>query len=114
MPQPDYSRPNGWLTTMLIDRARFGASAEQVRVHLERQGIEARPVWKPLHLQPVFRECAMRGGQVAEDLFARGLCLPSGSGLSDADQGRVITTIQESRRPSPALVSRTDRSAVAV
>jgi dTDP-4-amino-4,6-dideoxygalactose transaminase len=114
MPQPDYSRPNGWLTTMIIDPARFGAGAELVRRHLEHHGIETRPVWKPLHLQPVFRECTMRGGQVAEALFAHGLCLPSGSSLSDVEQSRVIASIQESRRMSPAPASRADRPAVAV
>jgi pyridoxal phosphate-dependent aminotransferase EpsN len=63
---------------------------EQIWEHLETQNIEARPVWKPMHLQPVYRGCRVIGGAVAEDLFRRGLCLPSGSTLSNEGQQRVI------------------------
>ncbi len=85
-----YGRSNGWLTCITVDTNAFGASSEDIRLHLESRNIESRHVWKPMHLQPVFRACAVRGGSVAERLFATGLCLPSGSGMSDADQAEVI------------------------
>jgi dTDP-4-amino-4,6-dideoxygalactose transaminase len=88
-----YGRSNNWLTCLTVDPHVFGASAEQIRVHLESRGIESRPVWKPMHLQPVFRDCALRGGAVAARLFATGLCLPSGSSLSAAQQREVIAAI---------------------
>ena len=66
-----------------------------MRTHLDTREIEARPVWKPMHLQPVFRHCAVRGGRVAEALFSDGLCLPSGSSLTNEQQDRVICSIHE-------------------
>ncbi len=83
-------RSNSWLTCVLLDEAHVGVGPEQVREHLEAQNIEARPVWKPMHLQPVYRDCLVVHGAVAEDLFRRGLCLPSGSTLSKGAQQRVI------------------------
>ncbi|RLB36703.1 MAG: pyridoxal phosphate-dependent aminotransferase [Deltaproteobacteria bacterium] len=83
-------RSTCWLTCMLLDDTRVGVGPEQVRVHLEAQNIEARPVWKPMHLQPVYRDCRVIGGTVAEGLFRHGLCLPSGSALSAEGQQRVI------------------------
>lgn len=91
--EADYGRSNNWLTCLTVDPHLFGASAEQIRVHLESRGIESRPVWKPMHLQPVFRDCPLRGGAVAARLFATGLCLPSGSSLSASEQGEVIAAI---------------------
>jgi dTDP-4-amino-4,6-dideoxygalactose transaminase len=90
MPEAPYGRCNRWLTCLTIDAEALGATPEQIRVHLESQNIEARPVWKPMHLQPVFKDCRSIGGTVSADLFTRGLCLPSGSSLSDADFNRVI------------------------
>ncbi|MBK9035505.1 MAG: aminotransferase class I/II-fold pyridoxal phosphate-dependent enzyme [Myxococcales bacterium] len=84
---------NCWLTCLTIDPARFGADREQVRVALEAADIEARPVWKPMHLQPIFAGAPVRGGARAAALFERGLCLPSGSSLTEADQARVITIV---------------------
>ncbi len=83
-------RSNCWLTCILLDESRLGATPDQVRRHLEAQNIEARPVWKPMHLQPAYRDCRVVGGEVAEGLFRRGLCLPSGSTLSTEMQQRVI------------------------
>jgi dTDP-4-amino-4,6-dideoxygalactose transaminase len=91
--EAQYGRSNNWLTCLTVDPYLFGASAEQIRVHLESRGIESRPVWKPMHLQPVFRDCPLRGGAVAARLFATGLCLPSGSSLSAAEQGKVIAAV---------------------
>jgi pyridoxal phosphate-dependent aminotransferase EpsN len=67
-----------------------------VREHLESLDIEARPAWKPMHLQPAFAGYEMRGGDVADDIFRRGLCLPSGSAMTDADVDRVVTAVLES------------------
>jgi len=81
MPEAPTGRCNRWLAVILIDPAQFGATNDQVRVALEAENIEARPVWKPMHLQPVFEGCHIRGGPVSEHLFAHGLCLPSGTAI---------------------------------
>jgi dTDP-4-amino-4,6-dideoxygalactose transaminase len=92
-PDAPFGEPNAWLTCVLIDAAAFGADREQIRLALEAKDIEARPLWKPMHLQPVFADCPVRGGAVGEDLFARGLCLPSGTALTDADRDRVAAAV---------------------
>jgi dTDP-4-amino-4,6-dideoxygalactose transaminase len=97
MPEASYGRSNCWLTCVRIDATRFGFGPEHIRLHLDSCDIEARPVWKPMHLQPAFRECTVRGGDVAALLFEQGLCLPSGSSLSEIDQRRVISALEESR-----------------
>ena len=94
LPEAGYGRSNAWLTCVTIDPALFGATRDDIRLHLESRNIESRPVWKPMHLQPVFRGCAVRGGAVSRELFERGLCLPSGSSLSEADQARVIAAVE--------------------
>jgi dTDP-4-amino-4,6-dideoxygalactose transaminase len=94
MPVAGYGTPNWWLTCVLIDPAEFGAGRDRVLAELARHDIEARPTWKPMHLQPVFQDCVMRGGAVSADLFHRGLCLPSGSALTDADRDRVVAAVR--------------------
>jgi dTDP-4-amino-4,6-dideoxygalactose transaminase len=94
MPEAPYGRSNCWLTCITVDPARFGATREDLRQQLELANIESRPVWKPMHLQPVFAGCRVRGGTVSERLFERGLCLPSGSSLSPQDRERVVDTIE--------------------
>jgi dTDP-4-amino-4,6-dideoxygalactose transaminase len=94
MPVAGYGVPNWWLTCLLVDPDRFGASRDRILEHLGRQNIEARPTWKPMHLQPVFQDCVMRGGAVSSDLFRRGLCLPSGSALTDHDRDRVVQAVR--------------------
>jgi dTDP-4-amino-4,6-dideoxygalactose transaminase len=94
MPEADFGRTNRWLTAVLIDPDEFGATREDVRMRLESQNIESRPVWKPLHLQPSFAGCRVRGGDVSERLFERGLCLPSGSAMTDADLKRVTNCVR--------------------
>ncbi len=89
MPHASYGRPNYWLTCITIRPEAFGATREDVRRALEAENIEARPVWKPLHLQPVFAGCRARGGAVAEEIFEFGLCLPSGSSLTLEDLERI-------------------------
>ncbi|BAW01141.1 spore coat polysaccharide biosynthesis protein SpsC [Thermus thermophilus] len=93
-PEAPWGRHTRWLTVMLVDREAFGRGPEEIRQALEGLGIETRPVWKPLHLQPVFHGAETVGGGVAEDLFARGLCLPSGSSLTPEEQDRVIEAIR--------------------
>jgi dTDP-4-amino-4,6-dideoxygalactose transaminase len=90
MPVAPYGLPNCWLTCVTIEPSLFGKSREDVRLALESKNIESRPLWKPMHCQPVFHDCSIAGGQVAEALFERGLCLPSGSNLTPQDQARVI------------------------
>lgn len=87
------SRSNCWLTCVLLDEGRLGVGPEEVRSHLESNNIEARPVWKPMHLQPLYRGCRVIGGAVAEGLFRRGLCLPSGSTLTEGEQRRVVDAL---------------------
>ena len=95
LPEPPGSQSNAWLTCIVLDESRLGVGPTQVREHLETQNIEARPVWKPMHLQPVFESCRSIGGAVAEDLFGRGLCLPSGSALGEDSQNRAIDAFLE-------------------
>lgn len=93
MPQAAYGEPNGWLTCITVDPAAFGSCRDDILRALEAENIEARPVWKPLHMQPVFSGCEFRGGSVSQSIFERGLCLPSGSAMTDADLGRVVEII---------------------
>jgi len=94
MPEAPYGKSTRWLTVILIDEAQLGASPETIRIALEAENIEARPVWKPMHLQPIFKTCSIRGGRVSEDLFKRGLCLPSGTAMTETDIDRVTDGIR--------------------
>jgi len=94
MPVADYGEPNWWLTCVTIDPEQFGADREQVRLALEAVDIESRPTWKPLHLQPVFKDAPTAGGEVCATIFERGLCLPSGSALSEDELGRVVEVVR--------------------
>ena len=93
MPEAPWGRSTRWLTCLTIDPREFGADREAVRLALAEERIEARPIWKPMHLQPVFAGCERVGGGVAERIFEHGLCLPSGSNLTEADLGRVIDAV---------------------
>jgi len=101
MPEAAWGTHTRWLTTLTIDARLFGVDRETVRQNLDAAGIEARPVWKPMHLQPLYASCSVIGGAVAGDLFARGLCLPSGSNLSEADLERVVAVIRRSAGYGP-------------
>ncbi|MBN1105233.1 MAG: aminotransferase class I/II-fold pyridoxal phosphate-dependent enzyme [Deltaproteobacteria bacterium] len=112
MPEASYGRSNRWLTVILITPEAFGADRETVRLALEAENIESRPVWKPMHMQPVFKlkaqssklkggeryEVEVVGGEVSEDLFKRGLCLPSGTAMTREDLNRVVEVILGCRR----------------
>ncbi len=82
---------NRWLTTILTDSFK---TREKIRLALEKENIESRPLWKPMHLQPVFQEFPAYTDGTSEDLFTRGLCLPSGSNLSKQDLERVVEGIK--------------------
>lgn len=87
---------NRWLSCILVKPVENkGLTRETIRLHLETANIEARPLWKPMHLQPIFADCAYYGGRVAEALFDTGLCLPSGSNLTDADFDRIFHALDQ-------------------
>lgn len=94
MPDASFGEPTNWLTVATVDERAFGASSEAVRQELDRREIDARPAWKPMHLQPVYAAHPVRGGAVAEAIFRTGLCLPGGSGMTDADLTRVIEALR--------------------
>ena len=94
-PSPDFNS-NFWLTTITLDPDVISTTPDELRLALDANNIESRLLWRPMHIQPVYRDSPYYGGTVAEDLFARGLCLPSGSSLSDADIARVVETILSS------------------
>jgi len=116
MPEAPFGKSNRWLTVILISPEKFGTDRETVRMALEAENIEARPIWKPMHLQPVFQCGAQHsmlkaqsgsikrvnaravGGAVAEDLFKRGLCLPSGTAMTDDDIQRVVSVVLKCRK----------------
>jgi dTDP-4-amino-4,6-dideoxygalactose transaminase len=94
MPEAPYGRCTRWLTCVLVEPRLFGATRDDIRLALERENVESRPLWKPMHLQPVFSACRTRGGEVAAELFAKGLCLPSGSSLTASDIERIASIVR--------------------
>ena len=105
MPQAPYGLHTNWLSCFLIDEAEFGCSRDELIRSLDAANIESRPVWKPMHLQLLYAGCQCYGGEVAEDLFRRGICLPSSSSLSLEDQLYVINQVRfgAGAGPLPAL-----------
>ena len=95
MPEIPGGESTFWLTTLTIEPAAAGTDRETVRLALEAENIEARPVWKPMHLQPYYASAEMVGGDVSQQLFEIGLCLPSGSTLSDDDRARIAAIVRE-------------------
>ncbi|MEN6459668.1 MAG: aminotransferase class I/II-fold pyridoxal phosphate-dependent enzyme [Thermoguttaceae bacterium] len=113
MPEHPRCRSTRWLTCATVDPKRFGATREDVRLTLNAANIESRPTWKPMHLQPVFAHCRACGGAVAERLFEQGLCLPSGSNLTEDQLLRIVNLVRAvghceplSRELSPVLEPR--------
>jgi dTDP-4-amino-4,6-dideoxygalactose transaminase len=86
---------NHWLAAITVDKTRAGISREDLRLSLLEDNIESRPLWKPMHLQPIFENTSYYGGNIAEKLFDTGLCLPSGSNLTEAEKERIQTKIKE-------------------
>jgi dTDP-4-amino-4,6-dideoxygalactose transaminase len=97
MPSVPDAEPNYWLTVVTLDPREYGTSPEELRKRLEHLDIEARPAWKPMHMQPVFAGLSVRGGAVAEAIFRTGLCLPSGSSMTDDDVARVVEAVRQKR-----------------
>ena len=95
MPEAPWGRATRWLSVIKVDPTVTGVTREDLRLALETSNIESRPVWKPMHLQPVFRECEAVGGTVAEELFVKGLCLPSGTAMNESDMERVVNVIKK-------------------
>jgi pyridoxal phosphate-dependent aminotransferase EpsN len=95
MPQAPYGLHTNWLSCFLIDEQEFGSSRDALIRALDEANVESRPVWKPIHLQPLYSGCERYGGEVAEDLFRRGICLPSSSSLSEEDQLHVINSVRK-------------------
>jgi len=100
MPEGSKGVSTRWLTVLQVDPKLFGVDRRRIQEQLESRDIESRPVWKPLHLQPLFAGARTVGGEVSEELFDRGLCLPSGSQMTEEDLSRVVDAVLEtSRRP---------------
>lgn len=93
-PDSDFNS-NYWLTCIVIDPQEAGFTREELRLKMEEENIETRPLWKPMHLQPVFADCPYYGDNTEERLFDNGLCLPSGPTLTDKDIERVAGVIRE-------------------
>jgi pyridoxal phosphate-dependent aminotransferase EpsN len=94
MPEAPYGASTRWLSCFLVDAAALGAARDDLLAALAAADVEARPVWKPMHLQPLYASCEVVGGAVGADLYARGICLPSSSSLAAEDQERVIRVIR--------------------
>ncbi|WP_294183743.1 aminotransferase class I/II-fold pyridoxal phosphate-dependent enzyme [uncultured Sphingobacterium sp.] len=92
-PNSDYYS-NHWLSAITIDPQLAGITREDLRLALLEDNIESRPLWKPMHLQPIFAQAPYYGGSVAEGLFENGLCLPSGSSLNDQDRDRIASKVK--------------------
>jgi pyridoxal phosphate-dependent aminotransferase EpsN len=101
MPQASYGLHTNWLSCFLVDEREFGLSRDALIRALDEANVESRPVWKPMHLQPLYAGCESYGGAVAEDLFKRGICLPSSSSLSEGDQLHVINTVRRAAGATP-------------
>lgn len=105
MPQAPWGLHTNWLSVFLVDPARFGADRDAIIERLAAENIESRPVWKPMHLQPLYASAERHGGEVAEELFRRGICLPSSSSLTEEEQERIIGVVRSvgtTPAPTPA------------
>jgi len=101
MPQAPYGLHTNWLSCFIVDESRFGSNRDQLIEALDRAQIESRPVWKPMHMQPLYAGCRTFGGEIAADLFARGICLPSSSSLAEEDQLQVINAVRHQGGANP-------------
>lgn len=95
MPQAPYGLHTNWLSCFLIDEDKLGVRRDALIEALARDDVEARPVWKPMHLQPLYANADRYGGEVAAELFRRGICLPSSTNMTTEDQARVIRLVRE-------------------
>jgi len=95
MPQAAYGVHTNWLSCFMVDEDKFGVPRDVLVRELDAAGVESRPVWKPMHMQPVFQGCSHYGGEIAEDLFRHGICLPSSSSLKLEDQLHIVNVIRK-------------------
>lgn len=95
MPEPAHSYSNYWLTCITVDPEIAGCNREDIRLALEKENIESRPLWKPMHCQPVFKDYPSYTNGVSEKLFQTGLCLPSGTALTEKELNRIVTIIKK-------------------
>jgi pyridoxal phosphate-dependent aminotransferase EpsN len=102
-PEAPWGTHTRWLTVMLMDPDVHDLLPQQIVQALEQDNIEARPVWRPMHTQPLFAGAPVVGGRVAESLFASGICLPSSSSLSAEEQNRVVQAVRRCFERAPAL-----------
>jgi dTDP-4-amino-4,6-dideoxygalactose transaminase len=86
---------NHWLSCIVVDPEKSGTTSEEIRLALEKDNIESRPLWKPMHLQPVFKNAPYYGKTVSETLFSKGLCLPSGSNLTADEKSRIMNVLTQ-------------------
>lgn len=98
MPQADWGLHTNWLSVFLLDEEKLGTTRDAIVHALAAEDIEARPVWKPMHTQKLYSGAERFGGDVAEDLYARGICLPSSTNMSADDQARVIDAVRRAVR----------------
>jgi len=94
MPQASWGLHTNWLSSFLIDEAKFGSSRDALIQALDEANVESRPVWKPMHLQPLYEGCERYQGDVSEDLFRSGICLPSSSSLTEEEQLYVVNVVR--------------------
>ena len=94
MPENEWNVPNFWLSCMMLNPLETDVKPLDIMIALEKENIEARPIWKPMHLQPVFEKYDYVGGQVCEMIFERGLCLPSDTKMGDAELERVVGVVR--------------------
>ncbi len=94
MPEPSWCKASRWLTCLTIDPLQAKSDRDRIIAALEKENIESRPTWKPMHLQPLFKECEVVGGKVSERLFRDGICLPSGTNMSEEDFDRIVNVIR--------------------
>jgi pyridoxal phosphate-dependent aminotransferase EpsN len=113
MPQAPYGLHTNWLSSFLIEEQKFGCSRDELIGVLDAASVESRPVWKPMHLQPLYAHAESYGGAVAEDLFHRGICLPSSSSLSMEDQLHVINQVRAAAGAGPLPVLEEEPVAIA-
>jgi pyridoxal phosphate-dependent aminotransferase EpsN len=111
MPQAPYGVHTNWLSCFLVDPEALGVTRDDILRALSAHDVEARPLWKPMHLQPLYAECPRYGGAVAAELFERGLCLPSSSSLSTAAQDLVIDVVRGAVRPRRRIRARAPATA---
>lgn len=94
--EPDQVKSNRWLTTIVVNPKKINkVSREDIRIKLDEENIESRPLWKPMHMQPVFKDAPYYGDRLSENLFENGLCLPSGTNMTNYDKHRVVKAIKK-------------------